>query len=86
MAITRLQRRQKKNRLNSIKKQQTIKDLLSRPVIKNIDVEALKAEFGKKKSTDTKKTTTEKSGEDGEKKKVVKKTTKAKTAKAEKAE
>lgn len=85
MAITRLQRRQKKNRLNSIKKQQTIKDLLSRPVIKNIDVEALKAEFGKK-STDTKETTTEKSGEDGEKKQVVKKTTKAKTAKAEKAE
>lgn len=85
MAITRLQRRQKKNRLNSIKKQQTIKDLLSRPVIKNIDVEALKAEFGKK-STGTKETTTEKSGEDGEKKKVVKKTTKAKTAKTEKAE
>lgn len=48
MAITRLQRRQKKNRLNSIKKQQTIKDLLSRPVIKNIDVEALRSEFEKK--------------------------------------
>lgn len=48
MAITRLQRRQKKNRLNSIKKQQIIKDLLSRPVIKNIDVEALRSEFEKK--------------------------------------
>ena len=48
MAITRLQRRQRKNRLNSIRKQQTIKDLSSRPVIKNIDVEALKAEFEKK--------------------------------------
>lgn len=48
MAITRLQRRQRKNRLNSIKKQQIIKDLSSRPVIKNIDVEALKAEFEKK--------------------------------------
>ncbi len=85
MAITRLQRRQKKNRLNSIKKQQTIKDLLSRPVIKNIDVEALKEEFNKM-STVEEKTTTKKSGEDSEKKKVAKKTTKAKTAKAEKAE
>ena len=56
MAITRLQRRQKKNRLNAIKKQQTIKDLLACPVIKNIDIEALKAEFEKKlKAAESKK-------------------------------
>ena len=82
MAITRLQRRQKKNRLNSIKKQQTIKDLLSRPVIKNIDVEALKAKF-EKKATVEKETTKKKSVEEGEKKKVVKKTTKTAAKKAE---
>ena len=82
MAITRLQRRQKKNRLNSIKKQQTIKDLLSRPVIKNIDVEALKEEFNKM-STVEEKTTKKKSSEDGDKKKTVKKTTKTKAEKAE---
>ncbi|MDR2402263.1 MAG: hypothetical protein LBD32_02265 [Cytophagales bacterium] len=48
MAVTRLQRRQKKNRINSTKRQQTVKDLLNHPVIKNVDVEALKAEFEKK--------------------------------------
>lgn len=82
MAITRLQRRQKKNRLNSIKKQQTIKDLLSRPVIKNIDVEALKSEF-EKKSTVVKETAKKKTVEDGEKKKVVKKSPKTTAKKSE---
>ena len=48
MAITRLQRRQKKNRLKAIEKKRIIKDLLACPVIKNIDITAMKAEFEKK--------------------------------------
>lgn len=61
-----------------------MKDLLSRPVIKNIDVEALKAEF-EKKSTAVKETAKKKNVEEGgDEKKVVKKV--AKTSKAKKAE
>lgn len=48
MAVTRLERKVKKNRINAEKRQARIKQLLKRPVIKNVDIEAIKASFTKK--------------------------------------
>ena len=47
MAITRLKRKDRKNKARANNKQRVIKQLLTVPVIKNVDVEALKAQFGK---------------------------------------
>jgi hypothetical protein len=50
MAVTRLERKEKRNRLNAIKRQARIKQLLKKPVIKNVDVAQIKELFeGKKK-------------------------------------
>jgi phage-related protein len=48
MAITRLKRKDRKNKARANNKQIVIKQLLRVPVIKNVDVEELKAQFGKK--------------------------------------
>jgi uncharacterized protein YfaA (DUF2138 family) len=48
MAITRLKRKDRKNKARANNKQIVIKQLLRTPVIKNVDVEELKAQFGKK--------------------------------------
>ena len=48
MAITRLKRKHRKNIARANNKQRVIKQLLATPVIKNVDVEELKAQFGKK--------------------------------------
>ena len=45
MAVTRLERKVKRNRINAVKRQNRIKQLLKRPVIKNVDIEAIKASF-----------------------------------------
>ncbi|MFC6999378.1 hypothetical protein [Rufibacter roseus] len=45
MAVTRLKRKDRKNKARQNNKQRIIKQLLSTPVIKNVDVEALKAQF-----------------------------------------
>ena len=45
MAVTRLDRKVKRNRMNAIKSQNRIKQLLKKPVIKNVDIEAIKASF-----------------------------------------
>lgn len=45
MAVTRLKRKDRKNKARQNNKQRVIKQLLSTPVIKNVDVEALKAQF-----------------------------------------
>ncbi len=45
MAITRLKRKDRKNKARANNKQRVIKQLLTTPVIKNVDVEALKAQF-----------------------------------------
>ncbi|MHB9147024.1 MAG: hypothetical protein ACYC2U_00975 [Candidatus Amoebophilus sp.] len=45
MAVTRLERKVKRNRMNAIKRQNRIKQLLKKPVIKNVDIEAIKASF-----------------------------------------
>ena len=46
MAITRLKRKDRKNKARANNKQTVIKQLLKTPVIKNVDPEALKAQFG----------------------------------------
>ena len=48
MAVTRLKRKHRKNIARANNKQRVIKQLLATPVIKNVDVEELKAQFGKK--------------------------------------
>jgi hypothetical protein len=45
MAVTTLKRKKQKNRLKSRIRQVQIKRLTAKPVIKKVDVEALKAEF-----------------------------------------
>ncbi|GEO04579.1 hypothetical protein AAE02nite_22430 [Adhaeribacter aerolatus] len=47
MAVTRLKRKHRKNIARANNKQRVIKQLLATPVIKNVDVEELKAQFGK---------------------------------------
>ncbi|MDH5607975.1 MAG: hypothetical protein OEY56_00720 [Cyclobacteriaceae bacterium] len=48
MAVTRLERKGRKNRVVSKKRTTNIKRLSSKPVIKNVDIEAIKEEFAKK--------------------------------------
>ena len=45
MAVTRLKRKHRKNIARANNKQRVIKQLLSTPVIKNVDLEELKAQF-----------------------------------------
>ncbi|QNF34547.1 hypothetical protein HUW51_18110 [Adhaeribacter swui] len=45
MAVTRLKRKDRKNKARANNRQRVIKQLLTTPVIKNVDVEALKASF-----------------------------------------
>jgi hypothetical protein len=47
MAVTRLKRKHRKNIARANNKQRVIKQLLATPVIKNVDPEELKAQFGK---------------------------------------
>jgi hypothetical protein len=47
MAVTRLKRKGLRNKANSAKRTGEIKRLTSTPIIKNIDVEAIKEEFAK---------------------------------------
>jgi hypothetical protein len=53
MAVTRLERKVKRNRINAVKRQNRIKQLLKKPVIKNVDIEAVKASFANKISDNT---------------------------------
>lgn len=48
MAVTRLKRKHRKNIARANNKQRVIKQLLSTPVIKNVDIEELKAQFAPK--------------------------------------
>ena len=45
MAVTRLERKVLKVRINAQNRQRKLKHLLSTPVIKNIDIEAIKQSF-----------------------------------------
>lgn len=49
MAVTRLKRKGLRNKLVAQQRQERIKILTTQPPIKNIDVEAIKAEFEKNK-------------------------------------
>jgi hypothetical protein len=58
MAVTRLKRKAKRNKARAAQRQASIKRLNSKPVIKQVDVEAIKEEFdtgGKSSSKKTKK-------------------------------
>ncbi len=48
MAVTRLERKGRKNKARAKARVKRIKSLNFAPVIKNVDVEAIKAEFAKK--------------------------------------
>ncbi len=50
MAITELKRKGRKNRAVANNKVSRIKQLLVKPTIKNVDVEAIKASFAEKKA------------------------------------
>lgn len=50
MAVTRLKRKGQRNKGNASQRLSTIKLLTATPVIKNVDVEAIKAEFSKAES------------------------------------
>lgn len=45
MAVTRLQRKSKRNRIKASLRKVRIKQLLRKPVIKNLDIDSLKAAF-----------------------------------------
>ncbi len=60
MAVTRLERKGRKNKNVAKKRVNTMKRLSVKPVIKNIDVEAVKAEFDAASKPAAKKKTTKK--------------------------
>ncbi len=45
MAVTRLKRKLKKNKITAAKRQERIKQLSKKPVIKNLDIEEIKKSF-----------------------------------------
>jgi hypothetical protein len=49
MAVTELKRKGRRNRAIANNKTNAIKQLLRRPIIRNVDVEAIKASFTEKK-------------------------------------
>ncbi len=50
MAVTRLQRKEKKLKTRASKRQKTLKRFNKKPTIKNVDIEELKKSFGTNKS------------------------------------
>lgn len=53
MGVSALKRKDRKNKSRANNRQQRIKQLLARPEIKNVDVEAIKAQFAEKKGQAT---------------------------------
>ncbi|MBL3657492.1 MULTISPECIES: hypothetical protein [Fulvivirga] len=51
MAVTRLKRKAKRNKVKSKVRQETIQRLNTKPVIKSVDVEQIKEEFAKGSKT-----------------------------------
>jgi hypothetical protein len=54
MGVTRLKRKERKNRAIANNKQSAIKDLIKKPIIKNVDIEAIKKEFAEKAKSEKK--------------------------------
>lgn len=50
MAVTVLQRKNRKNYARAVNRQTVIKQLTRKPVIRTVDVEAIKASFAEKKA------------------------------------
>ena len=50
MAVTRFQRKEKRNYNRAVMRKQKIKLLTTKPTIKKVDVEAIKASFAEKKA------------------------------------
>lgn len=50
MGVTELKRKGRKNKSNASNRVASIKNLLRTPIVKNVDVEAIKAEFEAKKN------------------------------------
>lgn len=48
MGVTRLKRKEKRNRAKANNRQAKIKQITAKPVIKNVDIEAIKKEFAAK--------------------------------------
>jgi hypothetical protein len=46
MAVTRLKRKLKKNKIRAVKRLERIKQLTKKPIIKNLDIEEIKKSFG----------------------------------------
>ncbi len=55
MAVTRLKRKAKRNKTRAAVRQANMKNLNAKPVIKSVDVEAIKAEFAGKSAAPAKK-------------------------------
>jgi hypothetical protein len=53
MAVTTLQRKHRRNRSRAVNKIAYVKVLTRTPVIKNVDIEAIKKEFAEKKAQKT---------------------------------
>lgn len=50
MAVTRLKRKERRNMAKANDRQAKIKQFTTKPVIKNVDIEAIKREFAEKKA------------------------------------
>jgi hypothetical protein len=50
MAVTRLKRKEKRNRAKANNRIDRIKQLTAKPIIKNVDIEAIKQEFANNSS------------------------------------
>jgi hypothetical protein len=53
MAVTRLKRKERRNMAKANDRQAKIKQFTTKPVIKNVDIEAIKQEFAEKKAAKT---------------------------------
>jgi hypothetical protein len=50
MAVTQLQRKDRRNKAKAVNRKTVIKQMMKRPVIKNVDIEAIKQQFADKKA------------------------------------
>lgn len=50
MAVTQLQRKDRRNKAIAVNRKTYIKQMMRRPTIKNVDVEAIKQQFAEKKA------------------------------------
>ena len=83
MGVTRLKRKARRNKQTAAKRNNSIKQLTAKPVIKNVDKEALKASFALAEAPKKSKAKKEKAVEEAPKAEVVEETPAVEEAKAE---